>query len=78
MVPSPRFVDDPVQARDNKKLCDEFDDLLALGFVVDISENYEDNVREAWEEQGRHVRFMALSDFGMLMFMPDDTERKPN
>lgn len=75
LVPSPRFVDEPQHARDLLQLCQEFEDLLALELVMDVSDHYPDNVAEAWNEQGRHVRFMALSLLGKVMF--EDSEKRP-
>ena len=76
-VPSPAFNDDPQHARDLQQLCQDFSDLQSLGLVIDVSNLYGDNVAEAWNEQGRHVRFMALSKFGKLMFEEGD-ERPVN
>jgi hypothetical protein len=75
LVPSPRFIDEPNVARDLQALCQEFEDLLVLGLVVDVSDRYPDNVAEAWDEQGRHVRFMVISQFGQLMFL--ESEKRP-
>jgi hypothetical protein len=72
LVPSTKFEDEPQRARDLQALCADFDDLLALNLVVDVSGHYADNVKEAWEEQGRHIRFMVLSDLGQLMFVESD------
>ena len=76
-VPSPAFNDDPQHARDLQQLCQDFSDLQSLGLVIDVSNLCGDNVAEAWNEQGRHVRFMALSKFGKLMFEEGD-ERPVN
>ena len=80
MVGSPNFHDTPERARELQQSCAEYDDLLALQLVDDVSANYEDNVREAWEEKGRHIRFLFISNYGQLMFAryEGDEERKPN
>ena len=70
-VPSPRFIDEPQHARDLQQLCQEFDDLLALGLVHDISKQCQEHVEEAWNEQGRHVRFMCISGMAQVMFEED-------
>jgi hypothetical protein len=67
-VPSPAFNDQPQHARDLLQLCQEFEDLMALELVVDVSQHYQENVAEAWDEQGRHVRFMAITKLAQLMF----------
>jgi hypothetical protein len=72
MVPYPRFVDTPQHAQELLALCQEFEDLLALNLLVDVSTHYSENVEEAWNEHGRQVRFMHISKLGELMFKDGD------
>ena len=74
-VPSPAFHDQPQHARDLLQLCQEFEDLLALNLVIDISQHYQENVAEAWDEQGRHVRFMTITKLAQVMF--EDNGKRP-
>jgi hypothetical protein len=75
MIPYPRFVDTPQHARDLLNLCQEFEDLLALDLMVDVSSHYAKNVEEAWNEQGRQVKFLHISQLGERMFK--DGEKRP-
>jgi hypothetical protein len=68
MVPYPRFVDTPQHAQDLLRLAQEFEDLLALNLVVDVSQHYAENVEEAWNEQGRLIKVLHISLLGELMF----------